>query len=781
MPSEWLEVLSRRNRTSKTKRLYEDDQPTNKYSWDGMVGTSLHYEEAGKWLEVDPRIVPSSEPGWDWEMRKSHWRFLVRNGGWFAAEKQGVGIGFRLERVAYLNNQTKEYQIIRTASYTTPTVEAVPLENDLLPNPKGLLTWHDLFPDTDFEIHTTGDKLHEEIKVGPIARDAVLNPPYPYPAEDTALVLVYQVDWGQVPGLADDDGDIDYDIDFERQGRLYLKNHQGEIITALPASRAWAESDTEAEVPLRKRFVKVGGQHYLLVGAPVLALNALPQGTIIFDPDINKTVAANNDDGYYSLTPGKTWYQTAHILVGLHPSSALDSLGGWYRFTGISGLGGSTIDVAYISLYGADDALAPLTNIYAEEAEAPGFPTSAADGQGKDRTEDFTPWDNVTLSTVAYTDSPPIVDVIQEVVDTYDPSVIQILHDDDGSPPEIFHDIEYFESDPNKAPKLHIEFTVGGVDVTVDAVLAEATAEALIAVVTGGTGATVSGELAAAAAEGLVPVVSGGTGATVTAMLAEAVAAALLPTITGDALVTGVLATAVAEALVATITGGTGATVSAVLAEAVAAALLPTITGGALVSGELATAAAAGLVPVVTGGTGATVSATLAEAVAAALLPTITGGALVSGELATAAAAGLVPTVTGGTGVTVSAVLAEAIAAALVPTVTGGAIVSAEIATAIAEALIPVVTGEGVIDVTVYATVAKALATALMPIVTGGTGVTVSAAVATALAEALAPRILALFIQLTLESRSRTLTLESRSFALTLEPRSFALTLPTRE
>ena len=45
MASEWREILARRNRTSKTKRLYEDDQPTSKFSWDGMVGTSLHYEE----------------------------------------------------------------------------------------------------------------------------------------------------------------------------------------------------------------------------------------------------------------------------------------------------------------------------------------------------------------------------------------------------------------------------------------------------------------------------------------------------------------------------------------------------------------------------------------------------------------------------------------------------------------------------------------------------------------------------------------------------------------
>jgi len=367
----------------------------------------------------------------------------------------------------------------------------------------------------------------------------------------------------------------------------------------------------------------------------------------------------------------------------------------------------------------------------------------------------------------------------------------------------------------------------GGVDVTVDAVLATATAASLIPTVTGGatisgilatataaglvpvvsggSGATVSGELAEATAAGLVPVVSGGTGTTVSAVLAEAIAAALLPIITGGALVTGVLAEAAAAGLVPTVTGGigatvsgelaeavaaglvpvvtggTGATVTAVLAEAIAAALLPTITGGATISGVLAEAVAAVLVASVTGGTGATVSAVLAEAAAAGLIPTVTGGALVSGQLATATAAGLVPVVTGGTGATVNAVLAEAVAAALLPTVTGGATVSAEIATAIAEALVPVITGAVVGGVTVYATVAEAIATALAPIVTGGLGVTVSAALATALAEALVPRILTLFIQLTLDSRSTDLTLESRSFALTLEPRSFALTLPTRE
>ena len=425
MAQEWREVLARRHRTSKTKRLYEDDQPTNKFSWDGMVGTSLHYEEvegSGEWLEVDPRIVPSDEPGWDWEVRKSHWRFLVRNGGWFVAEKKGVGIGFRLERVAYLNIDTKEYQTIRTANYTTPTVTDIEHGNDLLANPLGKLTWTDLFPGVDFEIHISGDRLHEEIKVSQAARDAMPAPPYP--AADTYLVLVYEVDWGQVPGLADDEGDIDYDADFERTARLYLKNHQGEIVTALPASKAWPEGDSADEdgepiqVPLRKRFIKVGDQHYLLVGAPVLALNALPQGTIIFDPDINVSIGASADDadedstGFCHITPPGLRY-------------------GDYDYTRYVGTRwpvtiptGQEITTAYIQwIADVTDSGSVEGDFYGEDTDTPAEFVNGQNDNISTRTPTTAsvPWDNpeAWAADSTYT-SPELKSIIQELVDTYD-------------------------------------------------------------------------------------------------------------------------------------------------------------------------------------------------------------------------------------------------------------------------------------------------------------------------------------------------------------------------
>lgn len=472
MPSEWREVLDRRNRTSKTQRLYEDGQPTNKYSWGGMVGTSLHYEEAGEWLEVDPRIVPSSEPGWDWQMRKSHWRFLIRNGGWFAAEKQGVGIGFRLERVAYLNIQTKEWQTIRVANYTTPIVEAVPLDNDLLPNPRGKLTWANLFPGVDFEIYTSGDGIHEEIKVSQAARDAMPHPPYP--VAKTYLVLVYRVDWDQVPGLSDDDGDIDKDTDFERQARLYLKNHQGEIITALPASRAWPEGEPEdadgepIEVLLLKRFVKIAGQHYLLVGAPVLALNALPQGTIIFDPDVDTQVGAGADDGYryYTSTFNSS---NAYTYSGYFTSAESNS---FHRFTGVSIEG--TIDVSYVEAYRyATTAGTPELKVRAVDEDNPDAPTSAAEYDADPVTDAGVDWDGVWDYGV-WNQSPSLNTVFQELVNSYtisNDAVIVQLRDDLGTGTNYNKGRSYDYTGNAHGLKLWIEYTAAAAGASIPIIM----------------------------------------------------------------------------------------------------------------------------------------------------------------------------------------------------------------------------------------------------------------------------------------------------------------------
>lgn len=62
MAQEWIELLERRTRTSKTRRLHKDGQPTRKYSWDGQVGVSKHYEDAlGAWQDVGYDEEPDTD------------------------------------------------------------------------------------------------------------------------------------------------------------------------------------------------------------------------------------------------------------------------------------------------------------------------------------------------------------------------------------------------------------------------------------------------------------------------------------------------------------------------------------------------------------------------------------------------------------------------------------------------------------------------------------------------------------------------------------------------
>ena len=285
MVQEWRELLTRRNRTSKTRRLYEDDQPTNKYSWDGMVGTSLHYEEvedSGQWLEVDPRIVPSDEPGWDWEMQKSHWRLLIHNGGWIAFERGGVAFGFRLEGWTYLNWATKEHDVIRDAIYGTPIVEG------------NQLTWQNIFGSVGLEVVAGSDGLGLRIVIPQSVRDAM--PPTPYPPADTFFVFYYEVDWTNVPYTAD----VAQHVWWKRRmdaiepvEGLWLASVDGKVKSWLRLGWAMSVIGAEEEpIELKHRYVRKAEGHYLLNGASWDLLKSLPAGDI--------ELSFNVDNGFFA-------------------------------------------------------------------------------------------------------------------------------------------------------------------------------------------------------------------------------------------------------------------------------------------------------------------------------------------------------------------------------------------------------------------------------------------------------------------------------------------------
>ena len=173
---------------------------------------------------------------------------------------------------------------------------------------------------------------------------------------------------------------------------------------------------------------------------------------------LNLQVGAGADDGR---------------CVGSFSSSADDNFVGnfigtlyesYYRFTGVSGLSGVTIDSATIQLHAGvnNSGSTWLTKVFADDSASPSVPTTCAELDGKTRTTAGTDWDPATWASDTWHTSPSIVSVIQELADSYNPSEIQILHDDDGTTSVNYISFDSYEHDTTEAPKLDIEHSAGG-------------------------------------------------------------------------------------------------------------------------------------------------------------------------------------------------------------------------------------------------------------------------------------------------------------------------------
>lgn len=324
--------------------------------------------------------------------------------------------------------------------------------------------------------------------------------------------------------------------------------------------------------------------------------------------------------------------------------------------------------------YGQDGTASPTT-----------FTTTAYNITGRTKTtatcegdgSDFGSWTAGTWYDFTGDGVNTIAGIIQELANSYDPTAIVLVWiRTSGTGYRRPYTWDY--NDHASAPKLDIDYSTG-VDATVLAVTAEATADAPLPTITTTRSPTISAVAAVATADALLPTISAVRNPTVSAVVATADADALIPTVEGT-------------------TGGVNATVLAVTAEAVAACPLPTITAikNPTVLAVTATATAGALLPTISTTRSPTVLAVAAEAIAAAPLPTITTvrSPTVLAVTAEATAAALLPTVAAIRNATVLALTAEAAATCLLPTITTvrSPTVLAVTATATAAALIPTIT-----------------------------------------------------------------------------------------
>ena len=230
--------------------------------------------------------------------------------------------------------------------------------------------------------------------------------------------------------------------------------------------QGWAEESAGDNAPqlLEKRFGKTANNLFVEIRVPWSWLE-IATYPVVIDPTIDEQVGASGDDtGYYSGTGGFSSVGTSQ-KVGFDTSSSEQEGNLSARFPGISGLSGATIDVSYVSLRRDAENGTPLLKVSAEDAAAPAAPTSAGEFNGATLTTAKVDWDTFADGGRGFIASPSINTVIQELADSYDPSVIQIFVKDDGSGTGVDNfgrSRMYDRGAGADAPQLYIEYTEGG-------------------------------------------------------------------------------------------------------------------------------------------------------------------------------------------------------------------------------------------------------------------------------------------------------------------------------
>lgn len=343
------EIIEKRTITSKTF-----SRGNGEWVWKGRIG-AIHYKndpdnEQEQWKDIETSIVVSPKDNWDYEVVKGIWHLLIKDDTTVAIGREGNWIEFRLDGFAYFDNVSKDYEILFTRRSVTPTIT------------DNKIRWENIVPGVNLEYVYTNCRFKENIEITQVARDwLAAHPPSDYDLsnQDSYLGGYIKCDWQNAYTAENEDGSsINWDNAYEFEGQRISFRHpiKDKIITALPLGWASHEDlDPEDWVPIRSRFFKKDGNHWLIFGAKVTSLNSMPTGTITLDPSTDEYPEANSDCCARRLWVNLWMFEAdTGVKVG-ETSVTKKQYGSGMRFVNIAIPKGSTINVGtHITLEARD-------------------------------------------------------------------------------------------------------------------------------------------------------------------------------------------------------------------------------------------------------------------------------------------------------------------------------------------------------------------------------------------------------------------------------------------
>ena len=230
----------------------------------------------------------------------------------------------------------------------------------------------------------------------------------------------------------------------------------GQVVWQLAAPTAYDSSENEPCVGQIKLYVNKKIKYFSVRFPKAWVDSAV--FPIVLDPVIDYQVGASANDGY--------WYGTtfsnagSNLFVGRRTDGICTDFA---LFSAVTISNGATIDVAYIQLckYTYLGTIAACTLSF-EDAADPSAISSIADGSGRTLTTNNVSWTPIAQNGTWF-DSPSIVDVIQELVDSYSYASganMQCLIAGSGASGDNYYRVYSYDYTGNVlGPKLHIEYT----------------------------------------------------------------------------------------------------------------------------------------------------------------------------------------------------------------------------------------------------------------------------------------------------------------------------------
>lgn len=479
----WIELVAQRNQRSRTY-----GSGAAQRCWEG-VQAPLHYEgEIDSEVydtEVDFAPIRVDNPQFDgWRVTQADWHYALGKDlasygdqdGWvgFGGRQGAHWFKFRLLRIGYLHWPTRVWDDIggspeydrANLQQRTGTLTIGPNNDEV--NISTVAEWSDIWNtpgggEVSVRWVAGGDRLKEHIVVNEAARGWIHdNAPPGTPLNETYFGFVLRLDWSDIPKVVRDGVLQDVDGDFADDGEsIEMRDALDRLLGFMLVSDVRVPGT--AREPLRKRFYKDGDDHYLLVGVRCDVLNGMAAGDLVFDPTVDKQVAAGSDDG--RTRTGDTSFSNSDTApyAGYVNLSDYEDCEIFARWTGVTIEG--TIDVSHIELYQYEaTGGTPELKVYGIDEDNPAAPTTYAEFYADALTAAAVDWDGVFA--VGWDQSPSLNTIFQELVDTYtisnDAVMVQVRNDQtDTSTHHAIHVYNYEYDDNTWSPKLHIEYTVG--------------------------------------------------------------------------------------------------------------------------------------------------------------------------------------------------------------------------------------------------------------------------------------------------------------------------------